>query len=317
MSNIISNEIHDYGMVTEKGKNCTRILFTYQPDSCSYTYEVLPGILLGINQIRMHHMYYPNTEDIRKKIRVNYGIHGQSNQILTNGIANYVSKGDLVLSSLAARDGFVFPEGYYDGIELVIDPEIAGKQSLSLLQSWGIDLVRLQARYQKTGIFKASHIPSIDNLMEQIWEIPRDDSEESYSKLCIATLEFLRLLLYEDIPESSYHKISQEHTRMAREYEAILTSRLDEHITARDMADEFGISETSLKNYFKIVFGENISSYMKKYRMNTAEKLLRESDKSIAEISAQVGYSGQNKFAAAFRSYYGLNPLEYRKEKST
>lgn len=314
---MFDNELKTLGMYTEPGRTWNKIRFTYEPESCAYAYEILPGILLELNEMRMHHLYFPASEQKRVRIRINYGIHGQSNQILTNGIANFVAPGDLILSFLSVRDGFAFSYGYYDGIELVIDPELAGKHSTSLLRSWGIDLSQLSAKYGKDRLFKTSHVPSIDILMAQIWKIPRDDSEESYSKLCISTLEFLRLLLYEDIPESSYHKISPEHTRMAREYEAILTSRLDEHITARDMADEFGISETSLKNYFKIVFGENISSYMKKYRMNTAEKLLRESDKSIAEISAQVGYSGQNKFAAAFRSYYGLNPLEYRKEKST
>lgn len=317
MNTMFDNELQSLGMYTEPGKTWTKVRFTYQPESCAYAYEILPGVLLELNQMRMHHLYYPASETRQDRIRINYGIRGQSNQILTNGMANCVARGDLILSFLAVRDGFVFPDGYYDGIELVIDPDLAGKHSTSLLQSWGIDLSKLSEKYGRDRFFKASHISSIDQLMELIWETPRDDTEESFSKLCIATLEFLRILLYENIPEVKYQKISQEHTRMAREYEAIITSRLDEHITAKSVASDFGISETSLKNYFKIVFGENISSYMKKYRMETASRLLRESTKSIAEISVDVGYSGQNKFAAAFRSYYGMNPLEYRKETSS
>lgn len=314
---MFDNELKTLGMYTEPGKTWTKVRFTYQPESCAYAYEILPGILLELNQMHMHHLYYPAQEQKPDRIRINYGIHGQSNQILTNGMANCVAPGDLALSFLSVRDGFAFSDGRYDGIELVIDPKLADRQSTALLQSWGIDLSQLSQKYGRDRFFKASHIASIDQLMAQIWATPRDDSEESYSKLCISALEFLRILLYENIPEAKYQKISQEHARMAREYEALMTSRLDEHITAKSVALEFGISETSLKNYFKIVFGENISSYMRKYRMETAGRLLRETDRSIAEISVDVGYSGQNKFAAAFRSYYGMNPLEYRKETSS
>lgn len=317
MSHVITNEMKSFGMYEEAGKTWTKIRFSYQPDSCSYTFEVLPGIVLELNDMHMHHLYFPSTKQAQKRIRVNYGIDGQSNQILINGSVNYVQKGDLMVSFLSARDGFVFPEGYYQGIELVIDPELAEKGSASLLSSWGIDLSRLDERYGKGRVFKANHIASIDTLMQRIWETPLDDSSESLSKFCVASLEFLRLLLYEDIPEASYHKISKEHSRMAQEYEALLTSHLSEHITAKAVARELGISETSLKNYFKIVFGTNVSSYMRKYRMELAEHLLLTTSRSIAEIAAQVGYSGQNKFAAAFRAYYGMNPFDYRKEKSS
>jgi len=50
--------------------------------------------------------------------------------------------------------------------------------------------------------------------------------------------------------------------------------------------------------------------------MEKAAKLLLESNMSIGEISASVGYASGSKFSAAFSDAYGLLPLEYRKKYS-
>lgn len=49
--------------------------------------------------------------------------------------------------------------------------------------------------------------------------------------------------------------------------------------------------------------------------MNTAAKMLTETDLSIAEIAVEVGYSNQGNFAAVFRRYFQMNPLEYRRAR--
>lgn len=43
--------------------------------------------------------------------------------------------------------------------------------------------------------------------------------------------------------------------------------------------------------------------------------MLRESNKSIAEIAQAVGYDSQGKFTAAFKSFFRILPSEYRKKQ--
>ena len=50
--------------------------------------------------------------------------------------------------------------------------------------------------------------------------------------------------------------------------------------------------------------------------MNEAARLLSNTKRPIAEISEQVGYSNQGKFAAVFKKQLGLSPLEYRRFKN-
>ena len=69
----------------------------------------------------------------------------------------------------------------------------------------------------------------------------------------------------------------------------------------------------SLKNYFRGVFGENLSVWLRKARMRRAAELLRDTELRVAEIAAQVGYENQSKFAAVFARQFGCSPLEYRR----
>ena len=56
-----------------------------------------------------------------------------------------------------------------------------------------------------------------------------------------------------------------------------------------------------------------IATYMKQYRMNQAIAYLKETDDSMAEIAAAVGYENQSKFTAAFKNVVGVLPTTYRK----
>ena len=44
-----------------------------------------------------------------------------------------------------------------------------------------------------------------------------------------------------------------------------------------------------------------------------AAELLRETDASMAEIAAAIGYESASKFSAEFRKAYGALPTEYRR----
>lgn len=44
-----------------------------------------------------------------------------------------------------------------------------------------------------------------------------------------------------------------------------------------------------------------------------AAKLLRNTDKSIAQISRETGYESQSKFTTVFKANFHMLPTEYRK----
>lgn len=114
------------------------------------------------------------------------------------------------------------------------------------------------------------------------------------------------------VPGTFYTKAQ---VAIAKDVERILTSDISIHHSAKELAKMYAISESSLKNYFRGVYGKNISEYMNKFRMQKAADLLENTDESILEIGEQVGYQNQSKFAAAFRKYYEMTLRQYRIHK--
>ena len=109
---------------------------------------------------------------------------------------------------------------------------------------------------------------------------------------------------------------TETQVEIAKRAAQILSDDLRQHIPVRQIAERFSVSETSLKNYFRGVYGQNISTWLREIRMNEAARLLSDTKRPIAEISEQVGYSNQGKFAAVFKKQFGLSPLEYRRSKN-
>ena len=69
-----------------------------------------------------------------------------------------------------------------------------------------------------------------------------------------------------------------------------------------------------MKKCFKGVYGDSVYAYMKRYRLQVAERLLKESQMTIGEIAEKIGYLNPNKFTSAFRAEYGIPPTSFRKK---
>ena len=134
-----------------------------------------------------------------------------------------------------------------------------------------------------------------------------ENSEEGYKEFHSSLVPGISNILGVRVP-----KLREIAKRAAQ----ILSDDLRQHIPVRQIAERFSVSETSLKNYFRGVYGQNISTWLREIRMNEAARLLSDTKRPIAEISEQVGYSNQGKFAAVFKKQFGLSPLEYRRSKN-
>ncbi len=78
-------------------------------------------------------------------------------------------------------------------------------------------------------------------------------------------------------------------------------------------ADFAGVSSFYLSKLFKEEKGETFINYISNKRLEKSRQLLSETNLSIKEITAEVGYNDQNYFSRIFKSKYGLSPKEYRK----
>ena len=99
-----------------------------------------------------------------------------------------------------------------------------------------------------------------------------------------------------------------------KQIHAFLVEHFSEHYTIHALSERFDISPTVMKRCFRGVYGDSVYAYMKKYRLQIAEQLLRESDLTIGEIAGRIGYLNPNKFTSAFCAAYGVPPTAYRRK---
>ncbi len=90
---------------------------------------------------------------------------------------------------------------------------------------------------------------------------------------------------------------------------------LSNDISLETAADFAGVSTFYLSKLFKEEKGETFINFVSDKRLEKSRQLLSETNLSIKEITAEVGYNDQNYFSRIFKSKYGLSPKEYRKVK--
>lgn len=90
----------------------------------------------------------------------------------------------------------------------------------------------------------------------------------------------------------------------------ILATQLENPPLLTELAVLVGVSDRTLQRGFRELFGTTVFGYLTHQRMKHAEQLLRQSDRTVAEIARMVGYAHLGHFAAAFKRQFGITPRE-------
>lgn len=97
---------------------------------------------------------------------------------------------------------------------------------------------------------------------------------------------------------------------------AYMEQHFKEDIRLDDMAELAHISPTYYSSIFKLLKVIGFSDYLNSLRIQSATKLLSETDKSVTEIVFEAGYNNVAHFNKTFKKLVGVTPTEYRKGNS-
>lgn len=84
-------------------------------------------------------------------------------------------------------------------------------------------------------------------------------------------------------------------------------------ITIRQLSSEVAVSPYYLIRLFRRVYKQTPHQYLMQVRVSRAKELLRNSDLSITDICAEVGFESLGSFSALFRRMAGISPSAYRR----
>ncbi len=83
-------------------------------------------------------------------------------------------------------------------------------------------------------------------------------------------------------------------------------------LTAEEIAKRLFISPRQLVRIVERCYGTTLHRVLNEKRMETAARLLKESDIEIGEIADQVGFASKTGFYRAFQKHYGISPSAFR-----
>lgn len=84
-------------------------------------------------------------------------------------------------------------------------------------------------------------------------------------------------------------------------------------VAARDVAAAAGLSLSRALHLFKKESGVSLSAYVARQRIDYAIYLMKNTDRSMADIASECGFFDQSHFTKTFRALEGTPPLRYRK----
>jgi AraC-like DNA-binding protein len=115
------------------------------------------------------------------------------------------------------------------------------------------------------------------------------------------------------LPSAGFKAQSETSIQFGRLYNYMQENYAD-HITVSQAADMIGLSYFQFMKFFRKATGTSFVTYLTRLRLVHAQRLLTETDRSIAAISADVGFSDQSYFDRRFRQHYQKSPRQLRAE---
>ena len=94
---------------------------------------------------------------------------------------------------------------------------------------------------------------------------------------------------------------------------ALLHSQPARGWTAEELAREVGASRSAFAERFSELMGMPPMKYLTGWRMQVATERLRETQRSVAQIAAEVGYESDIAFARAFKREFSASPAQWRR----
>ncbi len=240
---------------------------------------------------------------------------GRFEAAFSDGRRFYLGAGDICVHNIDYGDiaESSMPYRHYHGITIMIK-SAKDERFRELLAAIGVDFEKIAADTTAAGglyIIRATE--RIEHIFDELYRVT-PQNRTGYFKL-----KLLELLLFlsgtkHTATETQKHFLPKENADLLKKVELYLWENISLPLTIPRLSEIFGISPTSLKSGFRILYGCPIHAYLNICRMQTAAYKLVKTQEKIADIARQTGYKSESKFSKSFVRFSGKTPRDYRKD---
>lgn len=141
-------------------------------------------------------------------------------------------------------------------------------------------------------------------IAECVGAIPTVDEQmvSSYVKIMTICAEYLTLS----------NAISSQKSGIAERAKKYINENIDKKFGIADICRDLDCSKSTLLTSFKRAFGITINAYTTDRRLERAQALLSDGEKSISDVAYECGFSDQSYFSKVFSKKFGITPSEQK-----
>ena len=157
-------------------------------------------------------------------------------------------------------------------------------------------------------------------LCEAIPEKTEKEMNEEVDKLYhTADIIGIREIIEKNIKQFENY-VQKDAGNIRREVEVVkryIYAHYGEELSVELLAEQVYLAPSYLSTIFRKETGQNLSKFIKAYRMEKAREMLENTHEKIVQISEKAGYPNVSYFCQNFREYFGISPQKYRDKGET
>jgi AraC-like DNA-binding protein len=225
----------------------------------------------------------------------------------------YLSEGDMVVNKSDAEATVFCPTKYHSDISVIIDPSLAPSSFSSILANVNVNAPEILDKFcTDQDYFIMRSTSRVKHIFSELYSIS-PEGRMGYIKIKILELMLFLKDIDASLFESSHHYHTKSQVELAQNVCEFINEHMDSRQTIDQLAAKFYVSPSQLKKCFHNVYGESVYAYIRAYKIKSAARELKNTDKSVSDIAHDLGYDNNSKFSKAFKNVMGMSPTDYRK----
>lgn len=96
----------------------------------------------------------------------------------------------------------------------------------------------------------------------------------------------------------------------------LISEKFGKPITVEDMAQQAGLSEAHFSRLFRSVIGYSPYKFLMRFRVERAEKMMRDPSTSLISVALSCGFADQPHLTRIFKQHRGVTPSVWRKAQN-
>lgn len=205
-------------------------------------------------------------------------------------------------------------EFYHDRILLLVEKD----KFADACQALGFDLYQFFEKHRGVIQVQPENQKYVEKLLTDIAE-EINRREEGYEILVQARMMELWLFILRFKYNGAQHKEDAEagiwKNQLVYQVMDYIKNHYNESKSLGDISNKFYVDKCYLSRIFKSITGFTVNEYINIQRIRQAQRLLEDTDHSIAEIAEMAGYENATYFSRIFRKYIESTPMQYRKKR--